>query len=541
MNPGILNRVVMQQRDPPGMPVGSGNDSSSNETGAGNETNGTTTETGADAVNGTANGTTNGTGTGAGDAGGRGFSTTQGPRDSGGGGGGGLFDVGEQVGEIAVAIRDALQSMAEWAFDAAIELIVGTGAPDRIVGPPTNEPWLTLYNYAQGEVATIAMILFAFVIVALAAAGTFAGILSTYQTKQLFWRAGLALVFSFFWWPIGAAALQTMDWLATTIAPDGADFTSTIEGAIAGVAGTAIGAAVIHTISTGAILLLALLYAARWVALAGLLVFIPILVMLWVVDASVFSRVSNLASGFMSMFVPLLLMPLPTAMLMQVALLMFSAAASGNAGILGGPVLLFVALGTLVASVFAPKFTFDYARAFMSQSFGAEKIGKQLDAQLSALGAGIADRVGGSDSDSSTATLETPPALPPGDPTTTPSTGRGGSGAPAAPATAPVTATGAATASTSSPTTATGATPTTTTTTTTTPATDVPSSGDGSAGPTIGEAITSSTSSRSSTSPSESRDMNKYLHDPEYSVEQQRIESRRRALRRDSQFYGGDD
>ena len=529
MNPELFNRVVMQQ-DPPDLPVGGGNNSSAG--GSGNETNGTETGTGIDAANGTANGTGTGSGNETGGAtgsdGGGGISATQGPRDSGDGSLLG-FDVESYVNESAAVVRDSLQEMAAWAFDAVIELIVGTGAPDRIVGPPTNEPWLTLYQYAQGDVATIAMILFAFVIVAIGAAGTFAGILSTYQTNQLWWRAGLALVFNFFWWPIGSASLQVLDWLATTIAPSGEDFTSTLEGAIAGVAGTAIGGAVIHTISTGAILLLGLLYAARWVALAALLVFMPILVMLWVVDASIFSRLSNLASGFMGMFVPLLVMPLPTAMLMQVALLMFTAAASGNAGILGGPVLLFVALGTLVASVFAPKFTFDYAKAFMSQSFGAEKIGKQLDAQLSALGAGIADSIGGSDSSSTTtATLETPPALPPGDPTATPSTGRGGSGAPAAPATAPVTATGSA-YSTTAPSTATEST----------------------SSPTTSAADAASMSNETPMQPTTwgslnddldngGENVNKYLQD-DYAVEEQRLESRRRALRRDSGFYGGDD
>lgn len=354
---------------------------------------GTTTENTGNATTGNAtaggeNATGPGAGTGPGDAASGGadmpsIGTGTGPNGPSGGGGGGLFnfDVGAQVTAIAEEITAQLQESFAAFLDVMITLIIGTPAPNRIIGAPTNEPWATAYAYYQGDVTNMAMILFVFAIAAVGLAGTVSGILSRYQSRQLIWRAVFGLFFFHFWWPAGALALNFEHWLTTSIAPSGDEFAGSMEGVIASIAGAAIAVALLHTVATSFVVAIGIVYAARYVALVGLMVFMVIFVMLWIVNVSVFNRISNMASGMMSAFVPLLFLTLPTAILFRVAMIFFTAAASGAGGFFPTPVLLFLALGTLAASVFAPKYTFDITQRFMAESFGAERIGNALDDQ----------------------------------------------------------------------------------------------------------------------------------------------------------------
>lgn len=391
LSPDELDNVVLQY-DPAQF---GGNESDGNESadatatteGAANESANATPETGSgsEAGNATAGNEStaggDGGGLGALSDGGGGVSATQGPRDAGADGGMFGFDVGEYVTEMLVEISEQLTEAFADLLGAMVALIVGTPAPNAIFGAPTNEPWATAYAYYQSDVVTLALLLFVAVIAAIAFAGTVSGILSSYQTGQLWWRAIFGFVFIYFWWPVGAIALQFIDWLARFIAPAPADFVGSTEEVLMGVAGTAVVAAALHTVSTALVIGIAMMYAARFVALLGLMVFMPMFAMLWIVDASMFARISNLASGLMSAFIPLMFLTLPTAILMRVGVFIFQAA--GSADWISAPVLMFLSLGTLLASFIAPKFTFSIAQRFMAQSYGAERLSNAIDNQIS--------------------------------------------------------------------------------------------------------------------------------------------------------------
>lgn len=263
----------------------------------------------------------------AGRAGAQSTATPSGDGGSGGGSDGPVISGAQITDAVVDAIKTFLTELVspvegfiEQYGGTVIRVVLDTPTPSRVFAAPTNGPWVAIYDYYWGTVVPVALLLFALAGALVIVLETTSTLFSSYHRAQLKRRAVVALFGVLSWWWINAFALRLVDGLVLTIAPSLADVTL-FEAVSFGALGLL---GVVVSLATDFVLIgvVALLYVLRHILIYLYALLVPLLVVAWIPGVGPFRFVSGMAKQAASLYVPLLIVPLPVALLFRLSLLL---------------------------------------------------------------------------------------------------------------------------------------------------------------------------------------------------------------------------
>ncbi|GAB3686578.1 hypothetical protein GCM10028857_18830 [Salinarchaeum chitinilyticum] len=233
----------------------------------------------------------------------------------------------DQVKDAIIAVladvRDGILAFSSDLFVTLIGPIVGVPAPEAgegyvVASEPVNHPWGDLYGefylpYVLGLTFALAFLGFAFV-------GLRSNALSPYERKRLLRRLLLVTVGALVWFPFVSVLLQFVDSIGLAIAPVDemtADFQQMTKSAIGGV----FAGLLMATVSNVMLLVAALGFALRYLAVVVLTLLMPLLGVFWALDTWPLSTTAEIARKAAAVYPGLVLAGLPAAILLRIGYL----------------------------------------------------------------------------------------------------------------------------------------------------------------------------------------------------------------------------
>ncbi|QRV17422.1 hypothetical protein JMJ58_20915 (plasmid) [Haloterrigena salifodinae] len=229
-------------------------------------------------------------------------------------------EVENAIENVIEDFTDALLGLVNNVYEAILGPIVGVPTPRSdsgymVVGSPDNAPWESLYQdvylpYIMPLAIMLSVIAFAFV-------GLRSGSMSEYRRKQLLRRLGLVFMGTFVWLPLMSLPLQFIDAVGTTIAPID-EMSSGLDGLIQSSLGGTFAILTMVAISNFFIVVAGFVVALRWIALCVLTPLMPLLGILWSMEAWPFSPAANMARQASGVYPGLVLAGIPPAILFRI-------------------------------------------------------------------------------------------------------------------------------------------------------------------------------------------------------------------------------
>jgi hypothetical protein len=255
----------------------------------------------------------------------------------------------EALETFLVELVSPVEGFIEDYGGTVIQVVLDTPTPNRVFMAPTNPPWVAIYDYYWGGIVPVALLLFALAGSLVILLETTSGLFSSYHRAQLKRRAVVALVGVLSWWWVNAFALRLVDSLVVTIAPSLAELTL-FETASFGALGLL---GVVVSLATDFVLIgvVALLYILRHVLIYFYTLLVPLLLVAWIPGVGPFRSVTGLVRQAAGLYVPLLLAPVPAALLFRLGLLLGE---SGSFGSLDGFGAWIAALVVPFVAILAP-------------------------------------------------------------------------------------------------------------------------------------------------------------------------------------------
>ena len=280
-------------------------------------------------------------------------------------------------------------------FNAIIWLIVGTPSPadgispGELFGEPSRGTWTPFYEFFIESTQPISILLLVaqVAIVIVFASGPF--LFSNYDKERYFRRIFQAFVGVTAWWFLFTFSTQFANELAMYIGGlhgptgDSVNFAEFIEfGLQALLTSTVliIIAALASMASTALILFVAAMYISRMVVIFAYSFSMPIFMALWPANIGFLKPVSELMKKFMELYIPILFLTLPNALILRTAQLLgeaaitpdeietgggdvgigeiFSIAGGALTSLVEGILFLVLALVLPIIAIIAPKFVF---------------------------------------------------------------------------------------------------------------------------------------------------------------------------------------
>lgn len=229
-------------------------------------------------------------------------------------------------GAIIAVIKDIRDGILDFSSDLFVTLlgpIVGVPTPKAeegyvVTGEPVNHPWSDLYGefylpYVLGLTFGLAFLGFAFI-------GLRSNALSPYERKRLLRRLLLVTVGGLVWFPFASVLLQFVDSIGLAIAPIDemtANFQKMTKSAIGGVFAGLLMAAVSNVM----LLVAALGFTLRYLAVVVLTLVMPLLGVFWALDTWPLSTTAEIARKAAAVYPGLVLAGLPAAILFRIGYL----------------------------------------------------------------------------------------------------------------------------------------------------------------------------------------------------------------------------
>lgn len=285
------------------------------------------------------------------------------PPTSGSGNGGGMLGVDIDLRgffEWAIGwIADGLTGIVDTVLSSLLGPIVGTPAPTSdngwfVFGTPADQPWAGLYD--EVYVRFVVPLTGATVVTALAYVGIRAGGTRRGETRRLLGRLSVAFIAMLFWFPLASGALQLFDAIGVVIATGGESSTAAIVndlGDALKVGGSGVVLLlVVYAVETTLVLLAAVAYAVRWLALIVLTLTMPLLAAMWALDTWPLSPLASIARRAATIYPGLLVAGLPAAFLVRIAVVAdFDFGFGGAFGVLASAALIPTAAAASAATV----------------------------------------------------------------------------------------------------------------------------------------------------------------------------------------------
>ena len=236
----------------------------------------------------------------------------------------------DAIEEFLVQLVAPVEGFVEEYAGSVVRIVLDTPTPTRVFAAPTNAPWSAIYDYYWGAVVPVALLLFVLAGSLVILLETTSTLFSSYHRAQLKRRAVVALFGVLSWWWINAFALRLVDGLVLTIAPSVAELS--LFGAVSFGALGLLG--VVVSLATDFVLIgiVALLYVLRHILVYFYTLLVPLLVVAWIPGVGPFRFVSGVAKQAASLYVPLLVVPLPVALLFRLSLLLGESASFSSLG-----------------------------------------------------------------------------------------------------------------------------------------------------------------------------------------------------------------
>lgn len=202
----------------------------------------------------------------------------------------------------------------------AIDLIVDTPNPNAVLGPPTNAPWTSLYEYYWETWIPIMLFLWAAMIGLVIFFESTSHLFGSYHRSKLKRRAFSGLLGILAWWWIAAISLRFMDALAGVILPALSDIAlfETLSFSTMGV----LGLVVALTADLILFVLIGLIYVVRQVVLYLFVLLMPLLIVFWIPGVGPFALASQFMKRLAGFYVPFLFMTIPVALLFRLGAIM---------------------------------------------------------------------------------------------------------------------------------------------------------------------------------------------------------------------------
>lgn len=253
-----------------------------------------------------------------------------------GGDGGGPVISGEQITDAVVSALEEflaglvrpVEGFIEDYGGTVIRIVLDTPTPSRVFAAPTNPPWVALYDYYWGAIVPVALLLFALAGSLVILLETTSGLFSSYHRAQLKRRTVVALFGVLSWWWINAFAVRLVDGLVAAIAPSLAELTL-FEAVSFGALGLL---GVVVSLATDFVLIgiVALLYILRHILIYFYTLLVPLLLVAWIPGVGPFRSVTGVVRQAAGLYAPLLIVPIPVALLFRLGQLLGESASFGS-------------------------------------------------------------------------------------------------------------------------------------------------------------------------------------------------------------------
>jgi hypothetical protein len=224
------------------------------------------------------------------------------------------------VSEVLTDVADWVSSFATSLIDPAMELMIGTPAPQTsnwVFGSPMNAPWSVwvpdvYYQY-------IIPLAFGLWLLAAAYVGMVSPVITGYNRQKTLQRLGIAFFAMFLWIYFATAATQFFDALSVGIAPTASEMVSTFGDVVRTAVSGTIMTIIMMVVQNVLVLFAIAVYAIRYVMIYVLTLGMPLLFVFWALDVGPMKRFAALARGLMSLFPGLLIATLPSAIMFRMA------------------------------------------------------------------------------------------------------------------------------------------------------------------------------------------------------------------------------
>ncbi|MFD1588492.1 hypothetical protein ACFR9U_16050 [Halorientalis brevis] len=241
------------------------------------------------------------------------------------------------------------ESIFEPVIQTAFGLLTNTPYPNNIYtfGAPTNGAWKTFYGGIYQDIQLLVAPLFGLVL----GLAMFFNIFNTKQQKIALRRAIFVFPFAYSWWWFGGWFLKFNDALADYLLnPAAENMSGTLEGWITTTGSAIFAAVIVYTLGVGVLFTVILIYKLREMAIYAYMLFMPVLLLLWVVPID---SVQGWAKSQMAKFVPLTFMTIPVALLLRIGTELIT-----NTGGLESSIMGLVMFG---GAAYAPRYIFKYS------------------------------------------------------------------------------------------------------------------------------------------------------------------------------------
>lgn len=221
----------------------------------------------------------------------------------------------ESVQDVLKILFEPIQKAVGSAASAVVGTILSTPTPNAIFGPPSNGVWPDLYSYYWEGIIPLALFLYGVSIGLVIFLEATSHLFGSYYKSKLIKRAFTGLLGILSWWWLAGLSLRFANSLTAYLAPDLSSI-SMFETASFGAMGV-LGLVLTISVDLVLILLIAVVYAARYLVLYLFVIGMPILIVLWIPGVGPFSLLSGFAKRLAGFYVPFLLMTLPVALLFR--------------------------------------------------------------------------------------------------------------------------------------------------------------------------------------------------------------------------------
>jgi hypothetical protein len=232
---------------------------------------------------------------------------------------------------------------------AVLRIVLDTPAPARVFGVPQVSPWPAIYDYYWDALVPAALLLFTLASLIVILLETMSTVFSSYHRAQLKRRAIVALLGVLSWWWINALVLQITDGLVVFLVPSLADLTlfETASFGAIGLLGTVLALATDFAL----VGIVALVYVLRHILIYLYTLLVPLLLVAWVPGVGPTRFLSRLSRQAASLYLPVVLAPVPVTLLLRLGQLLGESAGFGSLGGFGAWV---AALVVPVVAILAP-------------------------------------------------------------------------------------------------------------------------------------------------------------------------------------------
>jgi len=227
---------------------------------------------------------------------------------------------------LADTIVEALEEFLEFLFSPIeklitqygseiIKVVVSTPHPDAVFNPPTNDPWLALYDYYWETWVPLVLLLWALMIGLVIFFESTSHLFGSYHRSKLKRRAFAGLLGLLSWWWLAALSLRFVDALTGFILPNLSSISlfETLSFSAMGVLGLVVSLSFDLTL----FILIGLIYVMRQVVLYLFVLLMPLLIVFWVPGVGPFALVSKFMRRLAGFYVPFLFMTIPVALLFR--------------------------------------------------------------------------------------------------------------------------------------------------------------------------------------------------------------------------------